>query len=195
MNQIVPESSGRNSCKCRGRDIASSCLFFLFFKNPTKSPKAGVSSSVGCLWAQWRTSAWKYNFSREFQEKLELTSQRCQSQNLKTQTRSLQDGGDGSAGVRTQGERQRSCVQWSWRCPEPLPEGDKCPVLSVSKSVANQGCWSSPVDRSGLETRQEIPARLYPGPCCSRGQRDQQQVPLLTRSLWRWMYKRVPCTE
>ena len=89
MNQIVPESSGRNSCKCRGRDIASSCLFFLFFKNPTKSPKAGVSSSVGCLWAQWRTSAWKYNFSREFQEKLELTSQRCQSQNLKTQTRSL----------------------------------------------------------------------------------------------------------
>ena len=81
MNQVVPESSGRNSCKSRGGEIrrggeiASSCLFFLFFKNPTKSPKAGVSSSVGCLWAQWRTSASKYNVGREFQEKLELTSQ------------------------------------------------------------------------------------------------------------------------
>lgn len=53
-----------------------------------------------------------------------------------------------------------SCVQWSQRCPEPLPDRDKYPVLSVSKSVTNQGSWSSPVDRNGLETRQKIQARL-----------------------------------
>ena len=57
----------------------------------------------------------------------------------------------------------------------PLPDGDKYPMLSVSKSVTKQGSWSSPVDRNGLETRQEIQARLYPGPCCSRGQQEQQQ--------------------
>ena len=42
-----------------------------------------------------------------------------------------------------------------------------------------QGSWPSPVNRTWLEARQEIQARLYWGLWCSRGNENKRQVSLL----------------
>ena len=42
----------------------------------------------------------------------------------------------------------------------------------------NQGSWPSPINRNWPEARQEMQARLYWGPCCSRGEREQVTVSL-----------------
>ena len=47
---------------------------------------------------------------------------------------------------------------------------------------AGQGSWPSPMKRNWLEARQEIQARLYWGPCCSRGEQEQT-----TGSLTCWL--------
>ena len=39
----------------------------------------------------------------------------------------------------------------------------------VKGNDTDQGFWPSPINRNWPETRQEIQARLYWGPCCSRG--------------------------
>ena len=46
------------------------------------------------------------------------------------------------------------------------------------------GFLASLINRNWLETRQEIQARLYWDPCCSRGSENKQQVPLLVLFPW-----------
>ena len=43
----------------------------------------------------------------------------------------------------------------------------------VKGNDTDQGSWPSPINRNWLQTRQEIQARLYWGPCCSRGEWEQ----------------------
>ena len=42
--------------------------------------------------------------------------------------------------------------------------------------VAEQGSWPSPINRNGLEARQEIQTRLYWGPCYSREEWEQKNT-------------------
>ena len=51
-------------------------------------------------------------------------------------------------------------------------------------SDTNQGSWPSPMNRNGLEARQEIQARLCWDACCSRAEREQT-TGSLARSLRR----------
>lgn len=48
----------------------------------------------------------------------------------------------------------------------------------------DQGSWLSSVNRHWLEARQEIPARLYWGPCDSRG--EQKQITGLLACSLKW---------
>ena len=66
-----------------------------------------------------------------------------------------------------------SWVQWSQRCPNPLPRKGQLPHIECHKSDTSQGSWPSLIDRNWLEARQEIQARLYWGLCCSRGEQEQ----------------------
>ena len=53
------------------------------------------------------------------------------------------------------------------------------------KAGTNQSSWSSPTDRNWSEARQEIPARLYWGPCCSRRIENSNWFPrLLPKAEW-----------
>lgn len=63
---------------------------------------------------------------------------------------------------------------------EARPEGNLKRCMSIN--VTSQGPRPSPIDRNWLEARQEIQARLYWGPCCSKCEL-RQQGPLLACSL------------
>ena len=48
----------------------------------------------------------------------------------------------------------------------------------VQPCCTDQGSWPSSINRNWLEVRQEIQARHYWGPCCSRWERDKTTISL-----------------
>ena len=56
------------------------------------------------------------------------------------------------------------------------------PCVTNRSFCYQPGFLASLINRNWSEARQEIQARLYWGPCCSRGNENKQQFPLLARS-------------
>ena len=71
-----------------------------------------------------------------------------------------------------------SCIQWSRRCQEPLPRRGQLSYIGSPKPGNGQCSWPSSINRNWLEFRQEIQAKCYWGPCCSRWEREKTTISL-----------------